>query len=85
MRTTTIFVLAAASACVTTGTYDKKVTELTKLREDDAAAAKAREKAQADAADKARAELQASLDKSNAERAELQKPLDDSAVTSPSS
>jgi chemotaxis protein MotB len=75
-----IFVLAAASACVTTGTYDKKVAELTKLREDDAAAAKARDKAQADQlaqVQASRTEVQASLDKSNTEREGLQKQLDD--------
>ena len=31
------------SACVTTGTYNRKVAELTKARDDDAAAAKQRE------------------------------------------
>jgi chemotaxis protein MotB len=80
MRTTMIFVLAVASACVTTGTYDKKVAELTKLREDEAAAAKAREKAAADQlaqVQASRAEVQASLDKANADREGLQKQLDD--------
>lgn len=48
MKTSMIFVLALASACVSSGTYNKKVAALNKQREDDAAAAKTREKAQAD-------------------------------------
>ncbi len=70
MRITAILVCALTTACVTTGTYDKKVGELTKLREADAAAAAARERAQA-------AEEKRALDKASAEQAELQKQLDD--------
>lgn len=88
MTKTVIFVqalaLALAPACVTTGTYDRKVSELTKLREADAEAAKAREKAQADELETARkadaaqlTEAHATLDKITAEREALQKQLDD--------
>jgi chemotaxis protein MotB len=82
--------LAAASlaaGCVTTGTYNRKVDELTKLRDDDAAAARQREKALSDELDKQKtsymelqvrlADTQAALDKATAEKAELQKRLDD--------
>jgi chemotaxis protein MotB len=75
------------AACVTTGTYDRKVAELTKLREQDAAAAKEREKTlndQIDAAKKSYVELQSkladvqtALDKANTDKGDLQKRLDD--------
>jgi chemotaxis protein MotB len=88
MTTTIIFVqafvLALVPACVTTGTYDRKVGELTKLREADADAAKVREKAQSDQLANAQktsaeqqAQLTATLDKANADREALQKQLDD--------
>jgi len=48
MRISILLSLALASACVSNGTYNRKVGELTKLRDDDASAAKARDKAQAD-------------------------------------
>ena len=78
---------ALAGACVTTGTYNRKVDELNKLRDGDAAAARQREKALSDEFDKQKtsylelqtklADTQAALDKANAEKAELQKRLDD--------
>ncbi|HEX7841525.1 MAG TPA: OmpA family protein [Kofleriaceae bacterium] len=78
---------ALAGACVTTGTYNRKVDELSKLRADDATAAKQREKALSDELDKQKtsymelqsrlADTQAALDKATAEKAELQKRLDD--------
>jgi len=88
MRTTVIWVqaavLALAPACVTTGTYDRKVGELTKLREADAAAAEARAKIAAEKLEATRkadaaelAETHATLDKVTAEREALQKQLDD--------
>jgi chemotaxis protein MotB len=87
MRLTTIVALALASGCVTTGTYDRKIGELTKLREADAEAAAARERAQADQLDKTKksyveqqgqlADARAELDKANADRGALQKQLDD--------
>jgi chemotaxis protein MotB len=84
----TVFAIAAlAGACVTTGTYNRKVGELTKLRDDDTAAAKQREKALSDELDNQKtsymelqgrlADTQAALDKATAETAELQKRLDD--------
>lgn len=76
-----VVALAVAPACVTTGTHEKKVAELTKLREDEAAAAKAREQAQADqlaTAEKTIAETKASLDKATAERDALQKQVAES-------
>jgi chemotaxis protein MotB len=48
MRISLLLSLALASACVSNGTYNRKVGELTKLREDDATAAKSREKTQAE-------------------------------------
>ncbi len=79
-----VFALALAPACVTTGTYDRKVAELTKLRDADAEAAKARDKAQAEQlaqtqkVDAAQlAEVHATLDHITAEREALQKQLDD--------
>ena len=84
---TMIVALTLASGCVTTGTYNRKVGELTQLRDDDAAAAAARERAQADQLAKAKqssAELQsqladarAELDKASADRTALRKQLDD--------
>ena len=78
---------ALAGACVTTGTYNRKVDELTRLRDDDAAAAKRREKALSDELEKQTtsymelqgklADVQAALDKATTEKAELQKRLDD--------
>ena len=75
------------SACVTTGTYNRKVAELTKAREDEAAAAKQREHTLDEKiADLQRtvselqgkvAETQAALDKATADKAALQKQLDD--------
>lgn len=75
------------SACVTTGTYNRKVAELTKARDDEAAAAKQREHT----LDEKIAELQhtvaelqgkvadtqAALDKATADKAMLQKQVDD--------
>jgi len=82
-----ILVSMLAGACVTTGTYDHKVAELTKLREDDATAGKLREDAQAaqlEKAQKSYAEqqaqlmaVQAALEKANAEKVTLQKQVDD--------
>jgi chemotaxis protein MotB len=79
--------LVLAAACVTTGTYNRKLAELTKLREQDAAAAKERERVLSDQIDvtkKSYVELQgrfadteAALDKANGDKAELQKHLDD--------
>ena len=87
MRMTTIITLALASGCVTTGTHDRKVSELTKLREADAAAASARDRAQADQLDKTQkslvenqaelADVRAALGKANADSGALQKQLDD--------
>ena len=75
------------SACVTTGTYNRKVAELTKLRDDEAAAAKQRERTLDEKiSDLQRtvselqgkvAETQAALDKAAADKAALQKQLDD--------
>lgn len=75
------------SACVTTGTYNHKVAELTKARDDEAAAAKQRERTLDEKiADLQRtvselqgkvAETQAALDKATADKAVLQKQLDD--------
>jgi chemotaxis protein MotB len=61
-----ILCLGLASACVSSGTYNKKVAELTKQREDEEAAAKARDKAQAD-----------QITKLTGERDALQKQIDD--------
>jgi chemotaxis protein MotB len=87
MRTLVILVSVLAGACVTTGTYDRKVAELTKLREADATAAKLREDAQAaelEKAQKSYAEQQAqllavqtALEKANADKVTLQKQVDD--------
>jgi chemotaxis protein MotB len=87
MRMTTIITLALASGCVTTGTYDRKVSELTKLHDADAAAASARDRAQADQLAKTQkilvenqaelADVRAALGKANADSGALQKQLDD--------
>lgn len=78
---------ALAGACVTTGTYNRKVDELSKLRDDDAATAKQRERSLSNELDKQKAsfmelqgrlaDTQVALDKATAEKAELQKRLDD--------
>jgi chemotaxis protein MotB len=68
------------SACVSTGTYNAKVAELTKSRQDDAAAAKAREDALNDqlaTSKKAEAETQVELQKADTDKADLQKKLDE--------
>jgi chemotaxis protein MotB len=76
------FVAILATACVSTGTYNRKVDELTKARDADAASAKQREAAaqkQYLELQSKLADVQASLDKATAEKAELQKQLDDDA------
>ncbi len=75
------------SACVSTGTYNRKVAELTKAHDDDAAAAKQREHTLDEKiADLQRtvselqgkvAETQAALDKATADKAVLLKQVDD--------
>ncbi len=87
MKPILALVLAATTACVSNGTYNKKVAELTKAREDDDAAAAAREKAlqgQLDGAQKNYMELQSklvdvqsSLDAASTDKSNLQKQLDD--------
>lgn len=82
-----LLVVLFGSACVTTGTYDKKVAELTKAREDDAAAAKQREHAldekiaglesKVSELQGKLTETQAALDKASADKAALQKQLDE--------
>ncbi len=84
---TQVLVILLASACVSSGAYNRKVAELTKLREQDAAAAKAREQGLQDQLDKTQKsyvelqtraiDVQAALDKANADKTELQKHLDD--------
>ncbi len=59
----------AAGGCVTTATYEKKVSELEKQRADDARAADARAKA-----------LQARIDELEAKRADLEKQLADTGA-----
>lgn len=76
-----------ASACVTTGTYDRKVAELTKARDDEAAAARQREHALDEKIASLQstvselqgklADTQTGLDKATADKAALQKQLDD--------
>lgn len=76
-----------ASACVTTGTYDRKVAELTKARDDEAAAARQREHALDDKIASLQstvselqgklADTQTALDKATADTAALHKQLDD--------
>jgi chemotaxis protein MotB len=75
------------SACVSTGTYNSKVAELTKARDADAASAKQREHSlDAQIADLKSsvvelqtklADTQASFDRASADKAALQKQLDD--------
>lgn len=95
MRTTIILApalalalaLASGTGCVTTGAYDRKVGELTRLREADAAAASARERAQADQLDKIQkslveqqgqlADARVALETAHADSAALQNQLDD--------
>lgn len=82
-----VLLLVLASACVRTSTYDRKVAELAKAREDDAAAARQRERALDDKIAGLQrtvselqgklAETQAALDKATADKAALQKQLDD--------
>jgi chemotaxis protein MotB len=82
-----ILAVLLASACVTTGTYNKKVAELDKLRDQDAAAAKERERVLQDQIDTTKkslvdlqsrlADTQTALDKATADKADLQKRLDD--------
>jgi chemotaxis protein MotB len=82
-----VLALLLASACVSNGAYNRKVAELTKLREQDAATAKERERALSDqiaATKKSYVELQskladtqAALENATAEKADLQKRLDD--------
>lgn len=86
MRALLPFVILV-SACVTTGTYNRKVAELTKARDDDAAAAKQREHALDEQIAGLKnsvlelqgklADTQAALDKATADKAALQKQLDD--------
>jgi chemotaxis protein MotB len=66
------FVAGAATGCVTNGTYNKKVAELTKLRDDDNAAGKKRE----DALNASLNDTKASLDHETAVAADLQKQID---------
>ncbi len=82
-----LLAIVLASACVSTGTYNRKVAELTKQREQDAAAAKSREDSLNDQLDKTKksyvdlqaklTDVQAALDKANTEKADLGKRLDD--------
>jgi len=75
------------SACVSSGTYNRKVAELTKARDTDAAAAKQRERAlneQIAALKKSvgemqanLAEIQSALGKTSADKTTLQKQLDE--------
>jgi len=87
MKPITLAIACAIAGCVSNGTYNKKVAELNKLREQDAAGAQERERAQDDRIkdlEKASLELQnklidtqAALDKANSDRTALQKKLDD--------
>ncbi len=65
--------LVFVAACVSNGTYNKKVADLTKKQQDEAAAAASREK---DLGDKLN-DANGKLDKANADGASLQKQLDD--------
>lgn len=83
----TLLVCLVVSGCVSTGTYNRKVAELTKLREQDAAAAKERDgqaNEQLSKTQKSYVELQsklvdtqAALDKASADKTDLRKQLDD--------
>jgi len=87
MKPITFAIPALICACVTTGTYNKKVAELTKLHDQDVAAANERERAQnARIAELEKGSIdlqtklidaQAALDKASSERTALQKKLDD--------
>jgi chemotaxis protein MotB len=80
-------VVILVSACVSTGTHNRKIAELTKAREDDAAAARQREHALDEkiaGVERTVSELQGrlaeastTLDKTTADKAALQKQLDD--------
>nr|HEX4314148.1 OmpA family protein [Kofleriaceae bacterium] len=71
-----VLVAATATAgCVSNGTYNKKVAEMQKARDDDDAAAKTRQ----DDLQKQIADTKASLDKETADAATLQKQIDDQA------
>jgi chemotaxis protein MotB len=83
-----VFVVSVcATACVTTGTFDRKVDELTKARNADAAASKERERVLDEkiaSQNKANTELeahlrdtQAALDKASQDKTDLQHKLDD--------
>jgi chemotaxis protein MotB len=82
-----LLAIVVASACVSSGTYHRKVAELTKARADDAAAAKSREDSLQDQLDKTKksyvdiqnkvTDNQTALDKANTEKTDLQKRLDD--------
>ncbi len=86
MKTTPIYVLAVsllAGACVTTGTFDKKVAELERVTAEHDKAAAAREsalKAQIADLEKKNADLDAKLKATLAERDNLQKSLDDTTA-----
>ncbi|MGC9985296.1 MAG: DUF3450 family protein [Polyangia bacterium] len=82
-----VLVLCASSlfvgACVTTGTYDKKVAELQKVTADHDRAAAEQEKtlqARIDDLQKKKAELEHQVDVAVAERDSLRKSLDDSTA-----
>jgi chemotaxis protein MotB len=82
MRALLPFVILV-SACVSTGTYNSKVADLTKARDDDAAAAKQRQHAldeQILELQSKLADTQAALDKTTADKEALQKQLDDGTV-----
>lgn len=70
---------ALVPACVSSGTYNHKVADLTKQRDDDAAAAKKREQALADklaADDKSIADLTAQVGDANVQKGSVQAQLD---------
>lgn len=82
MKILAFVAILSTAACVSTGTYNRKVDELTKARDADAASAKQREAAaqkQYLALQSKLADVQAELDKATADKAELQKQLDDDA------
>ena len=75
----TVLVAVLAAGCVTSGTYNRKVAELDKLRADhDRAAAEREQKLQADVADLKRqiADLDKQLDDRTALAGELKKRLE---------
>ena len=85
-----LLVSAGATACVSTATHKRDLAALQKLRDDDAAAAKAEEQSLHDQLAAAHenyldlqaklADIQTQLDKALADKAELQKKLDDSTA-----